>query len=67
MIPSDGTYRELLRRWQAMDDGDRVRLRHVECRHSGRTLLCVDIGGEQAPTVSLAAGVHGDEPAGVWA
>lgn len=67
MIPSDGTYRELARRWQAMDDGDRVRLMHVECRRPGRMLLRVDIGDRQAPTISLAAGVHGDEPAGVWA
>ncbi len=67
MIPSGGTYPELVRRWEAMHDGDRVSVDHLETRRVGRTLLCVDIRAEQAPTISIAAGVHGDEPAGVWA
>jgi len=32
-----------------------------------RTLLCVELGDSSQPCVYLSAGVHGDEPAGVFA
>jgi murein peptide amidase A len=67
MIPSGGTYPELVRRWEALHDGGRVRVGHVETRRAGRTLLCIEVGDRQAPLVAIAAGVHGDEPAGAWA
>lgn len=66
MISSGGTYRELVERWESLQ-GERVRLRHVVCSVADRTLLCADIGDPRLPTVALAAGVHGDEPAGPWA
>ncbi|MGA7355247.1 MAG: succinylglutamate desuccinylase/aspartoacylase family protein [Candidatus Cybelea sp.] len=49
------TYRELARRWEALDarmeDG----------------LLCLDAGDPRLPRVAIATGLHGDEPAGPWA
>jgi hypothetical protein len=39
----------------------------VECREAGGPLLLGRLGGERAPGIALAAGVHGDEPAGPWA
>jgi len=66
MIPGDGTYRELVERWQSLHDA-RVRLQRVACPSSDRTLLCAEIGDSRRPRVAIAAGVHGDEPAGPWA
>jgi murein peptide amidase A len=62
----NGTYRELERRWKGMR-GDDLRVREVACVGAPRTLLCVEIGDHRRPTISIAAGVHGDEPAGPWA
>jgi murein peptide amidase A len=39
----------------------------VACPRSPRVLLCGDLGDGQAPCISVAAGAHGDEPAGPWA
>lgn len=39
-------------------------MREVACIGAPRTLLCADFGDAAAPTIALAAGVHGDEPAG---
>jgi murein peptide amidase A len=58
-----GTYSELERRWQALHDGERLRIERAVCR-SGRVLLYADIGDPQLPAVAISAGVHGDEPAG---
>ncbi len=66
MISSGGTYRELAERWQSLH-GARVRLQRIGCGPSGRTLLRADIGDARRPRVALAAGIHGDEPAGPWA
>jgi hypothetical protein len=64
MISGGGTYRELVERWESLQG---LHLRRVACAASGRTLLCADVGDPRPPTVALAAGVHGDEPAGPWA
>ncbi len=42
-------------------------MREVACIGAPRTLLCVEIGDVSRPTIALAAGIHGDEPAGPWA
>jgi len=42
-------------------------LREVACVGAPRTLLLAELGGSDRPVVALSAGVHGDEPAGVWA
>ena len=46
---------------------DRVTVREVACVGAPRTLLCVERGDVRLPSISLTAGVHGDEPAGPWA
>jgi hypothetical protein len=68
VTPSDGTYRELEARWKALPATRGLRVGEVPCDSSGRRLLVVELGsGVPRRTVSIAAGVHGDEPAGVWA
>lgn len=67
MISSGGTYRELVERWESLHGAGRVSLHRVACGSSGRALLRADIGGAGRQSVAIAAGVHGDEPAGPWA
>jgi protein MpaA len=50
-----GTYRELERHWEALS----------ACTEGG--LLCLDVGDPRLPRVTIATGLHGDEPAGPWA
>jgi hypothetical protein len=66
MISRGGTYQELVERWESLQ-GTRVRLRRVACPFTDRTLLCAEIGDSRRSWVAIAAGVHGDEPAGPWA
>lgn len=63
----NGTYRDLERRWKRLGRGGDVRVREVACVNAPRTLLCAELGDHRLPTVAIAAGVHGDEPAGAWA
>jgi len=58
------TYHELAERWRALRATHDVRVREVACVGAPRTLLCVEYGDPHRATVLLAAGVHGDEPAG---
>jgi murein peptide amidase A len=67
VTPSAGTYRELAERWKSLRDRGELSLHEISCGDSGRTLLCAQTGDPSGPTVAIAAGVHGDEPAGVWA
>lgn len=60
------TYPEIVERWKALR-GDHLRVREVACVGAPRTLLCAEVGDSERPTIHLAAGVHGDEPAGVLA
>jgi murein peptide amidase A len=60
-------YRELERRWRALCASGSFRLRELACPDAACTLLCVESGNPSLPTVAIAAGVHGDEPAGPWA
>jgi protein MpaA len=61
-----GTYRELAARWKGLRSHD-LHVREVACVNAPRTLLCAELGDAELPAVALAAGLHGDEPAGVWA
>ncbi|MDE2482519.1 MAG: succinylglutamate desuccinylase/aspartoacylase family protein [bacterium] len=61
------TYHELARRWKALRATHDVRVREVACVGAPRTLLCAELGDPALPIVTIAAGVHGDEPAGALA
>lgn len=63
----NGTYRDLMQRWKRLGRGGDVRVREVACVNAPRTLLCAEVGDHDLPAVAIAAGVHGDEPAGPWA
>lgn len=39
----------------------------MACVGAARTLLLAELGNAQSPTISISAGVHGDEPAPPWA
>lgn len=56
----DGAFRDLRR-------SIGLRVREIACVGAARTLLIGELGDAGRPSVALAAGVHGDEPAGPWA
>lgn len=58
------TYHDLEARWKALRASQDARVREVACVGASRTLLCVELGDISKPMITLAAGVHGDEPAG---
>ncbi len=62
-----GTYRDLEVAWKRLRSTHDLRVREVACVGAPRTLLCVEAGDHMLPSIALAAGVHGDEPAGPWA
>lgn len=62
-----GTYPDLVQRWKALRGRRDLSVREVACVNAPRTLLCVERGDAALPTVAIAAGIHGDEPAGAWA
>jgi protein MpaA len=53
------------RRWGAIPSKG-LYLREIECGKAESALLCVDAGDPAMPAIAIAAGVHGDEPAGPW-
>jgi hypothetical protein len=61
------SYDDLSARWKALRGTGDVRVREIACVGAARTLLCAEKGSHSAPEIALAAGVHGDEPAGPWA
>jgi murein peptide amidase A len=63
---AQGTYRELRQRWEALR-GAGTRLSAITCRPGGPDLLLAEHGDASRPAIAIAAGVHGDEPAGVEA
>jgi protein MpaA len=63
----NGTYQDLVRRWKALRGSHGIAVREVACVNAPRTLLCAEYGDQTRPLVALAAGIHGDEPAGPWA
>lgn len=58
------SYDDLEARWKALRPRGDVAVREVACPGAARTLLCAEIGAHDAPAITIAAGVHGDEPAG---
>ena len=67
MKPPRETYRDVERRWKALRATHGHHVREIACVGAARTLLCVEFGDSALPAVAIAAGVHGDEPAGPWA
>jgi len=63
MTVQEPTYQDVVRRWKALRAKD-VRVREVACVGAPRTLLCAEYGEYTLPAIHIAAGVHGDEPAG---
>ncbi|HTU71221.1 MAG TPA: succinylglutamate desuccinylase/aspartoacylase family protein [Candidatus Baltobacteraceae bacterium] len=64
MTKQEATYQAIAARWKALRAAHDVRVREVACVGAARTLLCVEYGDQSLPAVHIAAGVHGDEPAG---
>jgi hypothetical protein len=59
-------YAELTSAWRSLRARG-VHVREVACVGKPRTLLLVEMVSERPHTVSLSAGIHGDEPAAPWA
>jgi protein MpaA len=53
--------------WRALRGSAGLRLREIACVGAPRTVLLGEWGDPRLPVVSISAGVHGDEPAGIWA
>lgn len=67
-LPADRpSYAALIAGWKALRGPTAVRLREVACVRAPRTLYCAEFGPPGVPVVSIAAGIHGDEPAAPWA
>jgi hypothetical protein len=64
-VTEAGSYDELARAWRALR-AQGVRVREIACVGAPRTLLFAELGAGTA-TISISAGVHGDEPAAPWA
>ncbi len=67
MTATGETYRDLERRWKGLRATHDLSVREIACVGAPRTMLCVEFGDAALPCVAIAAGVHGDEPAGPWA
>jgi murein peptide amidase A len=61
------SYAELVSAWKSLRGREGVTVREVACVGAQRTLLLAELPKMGGPTVALAAGVHGDEPAAPWA
>jgi protein MpaA len=57
------SYGDLADRWKKLRSSG-LAIREVACVGAARTLLCAEFGEAHALSIALAAGVHGDEPAG---
>lgn len=57
------TYHDFERRVKA-NRGRGNRVREIACVGAARTLLCVERGQSELPTVMICSGMHGDESAG---
>ena len=61
-------YNDLVAAWRRVRADGLASVREVACVGVPRTMLVAEVVGPPgAPTIALAAGVHGDEPAGPWA
>jgi hypothetical protein len=61
------SYDDLVAAWKGLRRTHGLQIREVACVGAPRTLLIVERGEAGLPTVSLSAGIHGDEPAAPWA
>jgi predicted deacylase len=59
-------YAELVSAWRSLRTRG-VHVREVACVGKPRTLFLVEMMSERPHTISLSAGIHGDEPAAPWA
>ena len=53
--------------WRGLRARTGLRLREIACVGAPRTLLLGELGDPRLPVITISAGIHGDEPAGVWA
>ncbi len=60
-------YDELVAAWKGIRRTHGLRVREVACVGQPRTLLVVERGGDNVPTIAISSGTHGDEPAAPWA
>jgi protein MpaA len=60
-------YEDVVAAWRALRPRTGMRVREVACVGAARTLLLAELGDSRLPVVTISAGIHGDEPAGVWA
>ena len=65
-VAGDRTYDDLADAWRGLRRLG-VRVREIACVGAPRTLIVAEAGDAHQPTVSISAGVHGDEPAAPWA
>ncbi len=64
----EASYEVLAGAWKALRGMSGAAVREVACVGARRTLLVADIvNAPRAPTIAIAAGIHGDEPIGPWA
>jgi murein peptide amidase A len=61
------SYDDVSAAWRSVRSRTGLRLREIACVGAPRTLLVGELGDPRLPVVTISAGVHGDEPAGVWA
>jgi hypothetical protein len=60
-------YEDVATAWRSLRAQSGLRLREIACVGAPRTLLLAELGDPRLPVVSISAGIHGDEPGGVWA
>jgi protein MpaA len=60
-------YQDVVAAWRGLRAQTGLRLREIACVGAPRTLLLAELGDPRLPVVSISAGIHGDEPGGVWA
>jgi hypothetical protein len=60
-------YGHVAKAWRALRAPAGLRLRELACVGAPRTLLLAELGDPHLPVVTISAGSHGDERAGVWA
>ncbi len=65
--PSARSYADLRTAWSSLRASHGLFMREIACVGAPRTLLCIEIHPTNVSTITLAAGVHGDEPAAPWA
>jgi hypothetical protein len=61
------SYQDVAAAWRGLRTQTGLRLREIACVGAPRTLLLAELGDPRLPVVTISAGIHGDEPGGVWA